>query len=211
MSAALRSGPVPASYGQRTDGSSGAGAAVDAEFGDLYRSLYGRVVRALELAGSSRAAAEDDAQEAFARTYARWASVRRGTNPAGYVVVTAFRLASRRRRRRGKHPGSLLEEPRRSAMALRPGEPADVRVDVAGEATTAAAVRACLATMPPRRRACAVACFVCGLSPAEAARALRIAPGTVRKQLQAARADLAEVLGGAARPPGNLGRHAPPA
>lgn len=201
---------MPAGYGQGTDETSATGPPVDADFADLYRSHYGRVVRALELAGEPRAAAEDDAQEAFARTYARWASVRRGSNPAGYVIVTAFRLASRRRRRLGERRLSSLGDTGRPGAGGPPPEPADLRVDVAGEATTAAVVEARLAAMPPRRRACAVACFVCGLSPAEAGHALRIAPGTVRKQLDAARVDLADALGGDARRARGSGRPGPP-
>ena len=48
--------------------------------------------------------------------------------------------------------------------------------------------------MPPRRRACAVMCFVVGLSVQEAAEALEIAEGTVRKHLDEARRDLAAGL-----------------
>ena len=55
---------------------------------------------------------------------------------------------------------------------------------------TAVAVEAALAAMPPRRRACAVMCLVVGLPVQEAARALGIADGTVRKHLEEARRDL---------------------
>jgi DNA-directed RNA polymerase specialized sigma24 family protein len=44
--------------------------------------------------------------------------------------------------------------------------------------------------MPPKRRACAVLCFVVGVSVHEAGEALGIADGTVRKHLEAARQDL---------------------
>ena len=48
--------------------------------------------------------------------------------------------------------------------------------------------------MPARRRACAMLCFVVGLTPKEAARSLGIAEGTVRKQLGLARDDLRHLI-----------------
>src|SRR5438105_3769771 len=68
------------------------------DFVEVYRAHYGRLVRALELAGAGRATAEDLAQEAFARTYRHWRRVREGLNPSGYPYRVAFRLAARDRR-----------------------------------------------------------------------------------------------------------------
>lgn len=144
----------------------------------MYEAQYGRLVRALEMGGLDRAAAEDVAQEAFARTLGHWRRVRLGTNPAGYVYRVAFRLARRTFRREGP----LDYEP----------ESAD---DVAGGVATRTAVVAALAAMPPRRRACAVMCLMSGLSTKEAAHSLGIAEGTVRKQLELARASLRAQLG----------------
>ncbi len=144
----------------------------DTDFVSVYERHYPRVVRALELSGLGRAAAEDAAQEAFARTLGHWRRVRQGTNPPGYVYRTAFRLARR----------SLPESP-----LVGDERPAP---DVAGEATTNVAVVGTLRAMPARRRACAVMCLVMGFTPAEAAETLGIAPSTVRKQLEYARADL---------------------
>jgi DNA-directed RNA polymerase specialized sigma24 family protein len=56
-------------------------------------------------------------------------------------------------------------------------------------------VVAAIAAMPPRRRACAVMCLMSGLSTKEAAHSLGIAEGTVRKQLELARASLRAQLG----------------
>lgn len=150
-------------------------AEVSAEFAALWQAQYPRLVRALALSGLGAADAEDVAQEAFARTLGHFWRVRRGDNPAGYVFRVAFRLA----RRRAGAP--LLEPPHR-------GDAPDA------EATTRAAVEAALAVMPPARRRCAVACLLAGLTPHEVARALHCAPGTVRKHLAAARADLQRAL-----------------
>lgn len=143
-----------------------------AEFVDMYEAHYPRLVRALEISGCDRPGAEDVAQEAFARTLGHWRRVRGGTNPPGYAYRVAFRLARRRL------PESVL---------LGEDHPTP---DVAGEAITNVTVAAALASMPPRRRTCAVLCFVAGLTPAEAGEALGIAPSTVRKQLDHARAEL---------------------
>ncbi|MHB8244761.1 MAG: RNA polymerase sigma factor [Acidimicrobiales bacterium] len=149
--------------------------AVARDFAALFDDHYGRVVRALELAGLNHSAAEDAAQEAFARTLAHWRRVRTGTSPAGYVFRTAFRLAQRQMRRA---PTVQLDE--RLIASADELSAVAVRVDV----------EAVLASMPPRRRACAVACLVVGLSTSETARSLGIAEGTVRKQLESARRTL---------------------
>ncbi len=143
----------------------------------MFESHYRRVVRALELGGLDHASAEDAAQEAFARTLGHWRRVRRGSNPPGYVFRTAFRLA---RRQLASREIPLGEVP----MPANDAPGGELRMDVEAE----------LALMPARRRACAVLCLVVGMSTAEAASALGIAEGTVRKQLEHARRRLRLVL-----------------
>ncbi|MGI9079560.1 MAG: RNA polymerase sigma factor [Acidimicrobiales bacterium] len=145
------------------------------DFVQMYRAEYRRVVRALELAGTGHSTAEDLAQEAFARTLARWRRVRGGTNPAGYVYRVAFRLWSRQCRDgdRPDPPGAV--------------EPADATAE---NAATHADVDHALAAMPLRRRTCAVLCLVLGYTPTEAGEVMRIKASTVRKHLDQARADL---------------------
>jgi RNA polymerase sigma factor (sigma-70 family) len=148
--------------------------AIAGDFVTVYETHYPRLVRALEIGGLDRPAAEDVAQEAFARTLGHWRRVRLGTNPPGYVYRTAFRLS----RSHWKH-----EYPQASSH------------DTAAEAVSNLALEAALSRMPARRRACAMACFVVGLTPKEAARSLGIAEGTVRKQLSLARDDLRHLVG----------------
>ncbi len=143
------------------------------DFVTVYQAHYPRLVRALEIGGLDRPAAEDVAQEAFARTLGHWKRVRLGTNPPGYVYRTAFRLSRSRWKRE-----DALESERASSG------------DTESEAVSRLALESALARMPARRRACAVLCFVVGLSPKEAARSLGIAEGTVRKQLGLAREEL---------------------
>jgi RNA polymerase sigma-70 factor (ECF subfamily) len=129
------------------------------------------------LGGADPAAAEDVAQEAFARTLVHWLRVRRGSNPPGYVYRTAFRLYARRVR-----PSEEL------------GDATGFVPDLQGEAATRLTVEAALASMPPRRRLCATLCFIVALTPREAGEALGIAEGTVRKQLELARETLRQAL-----------------
>jgi RNA polymerase sigma factor (sigma-70 family) len=154
----------------------GTGAAPD--FIEVYETHYPRLVRALEIGGLDRVAAEDVAQEAFARTFGHWRRVRLGTNPPGYVYRVGFRLARRTFRRE-----STLDVEQASS------------VDVAGQVATREAIEQALAAMPPRRRSCAVMCLMSGLTTKEAARSLGIAEGTVRKQLELARVTLRTLLG----------------
>jgi RNA polymerase sigma-70 factor, ECF subfamily len=150
---------------------------VDEGFVALYEEHYPRLVRALELSGADRETAEDVAQEAFSRTLARWPRVRRGTNPAGYVYRVAFRHMRRRRYREYL----VIDE--------------STTPDIATEVTVSLAVERALQAMPPAQRRCAVLCLVAGVSTKDAARSLRIAESTVRKQIERSRRDLRHVLG----------------
>jgi RNA polymerase sigma factor (sigma-70 family) len=146
-------------------------------FDDLYREQYPRLVRALSIAGAGDAA-EDLAQEAMARTLAKWRRVRDGTNPPGYAYTTAFRLLQRHQRR--ARPIALARDP-----------------SVAGPeaaAVTNAVVAQALHAMPAARRAVAALCISLGWTTEEAAAVLEIAPSTARVQLHRARADLHRAL-----------------
>ena len=105
--------------------------------------------------------------------------MRKGTNPAGYVYTTAFRLFQRHQRR---------------------AQPVDTDrgLSVAGpEAATIANVvlTQTLAAMPTARRTVAALCISLGWTTDEAATALGIAPSTARVQLHRAREDLQRALG----------------
>jgi RNA polymerase sigma-70 factor (ECF subfamily) len=149
---------------------------IDQDFVEVYTTHYPRLVRALELGGTTHTNAEDIAQEAFARTLGHWRRVRRGSNPAGYVYRVAFRLS------------------RRSRTSERSSDIGRDSVDVADEATLHVGIDAAMAKMPPAQRRCAVMCLVIGMSTKEAAAALHIAESTVRKQIERARVDLHSAL-----------------
>jgi RNA polymerase sigma-70 factor (ECF subfamily) len=149
------------------------------DFVDCYRTHYRRLIRALQLSGASAATAEDIAQEAFARALVHWRRIRRGPNPPGYVYTTGFRLLQRAQRRAA--PSIALPTP--PTVGATPGDSTE------STAITVLAVEGALATMPPRRRACAVMCLIVGVPVADTATALGIAPGTVRKHIEEARRD----------------------
>jgi RNA polymerase sigma factor (sigma-70 family) len=144
------------------------------DFVELYRFHYGRLVKALELAGATRPLAEDLAQEAFARTYRHWKRVRDGVNPSGYPYRVAFRLLSKDRRARGGAP---------AFPAVYAAATDDV---VAGRDEVLRALRDLTVT----QRAAVVLCLCVGFSSEEAARALGMKAATVRKQIERARPQL---------------------
>jgi len=142
------------------------------DFAEFFRSQYPRLIRSLRLAGAPAGDAEDIAQEAFARMLRHWRRVRRGPSPAGYLYRTAFRLLGRR--------GHLEATPLDEALPD-PGPGPEER------AVAAVGLADALAAMPARRRACVVLCWCLDATTTDAADALGIAPGTVRKQLELAR------------------------
>lgn len=174
---------VAAPAGKTVDMANRPGELVDG-FVALYEAHYARLVRVLVAGGASSEDAEDVAQEAFARTLARWRRVRRGTNPAGYVYTVAFRLARRRR------AVVLVLDDGSGALSSALEAPGPGEGDVAALASTRSDLMASIAAMPTGRRACALLCLVADLAPRDAGRALGIAESTVRKQLERARAEL---------------------
>lgn len=144
------------------------------DFVDLFTSHYQKLVGVLRVTGAvDKAAAEDVAQEAFARTLRHWRRVRHGSNPAGYVYRVAFRLLHRR----GGLPTSSLDDVDVPATGLGTDDAAVANVSAA---------RA-LAVMPPRRRACAALCWYLGFTSEEAGDILGIDAATVRTHLERAR------------------------
>jgi RNA polymerase sigma-70 factor (ECF subfamily) len=168
-----------------TPGEVAEGTLVTTDFVDCYQTHYGRLVRALRLSGADPATAQDVAQEAFARAFARWRRVSKGRNPPGYAYTTGFRLLQRAQRRSARAAAAATAAQSTGVLSTGP-----TSAPTESAALTAVAVEAALAGMPPRRRACAVMCLIVELPVHEAAAALKIADGTVRKHLEEARRDL---------------------
>src|SRR4051812_26268967 len=126
------------------------------------------------------AEAGDCLQEAYARAWQRWGSVRKHESPAGWVRKVAFRLA-RSRWRRTQHGLALYR---------RHGVPEDQP----GPTPDAVAIAAALRKLPDKQRTALVLHHLADLSVAEVARELEVPEGTIKARLSRGRAALAELL-----------------
>lgn len=130
--------------------------------------LRPRLVGALGLHTGDRGVAEELAQEALARAWARWPRVESMERPEAWTYRVAFNLArSHWRRRRAE--GRANER-----TAARPADPPDP------DPATVVAVREAVATLPDRQRRAVVCRFYLSLSVAETAEVLGCAEGTVK-------------------------------
>ena len=129
---------------------------------------YDRIRRVLGVALGDADRAEELAQEAFTRAYARWRSVSQMDRPVAWVYVVAMNKA-RRDFRRDEAPQEMVE--------------GQAQEDPAGRVATSVTLKAALAELSPRQRAVVVLRCLADLSTAEVADALRCAPGTVKATL----------------------------
>lgn len=136
------------------------------DVGAFCRAMHPRLVGALALHCGDRDVAEELAQEALARVWERWPSVRSMDAPESWTFRVAFNLAASRYRRRAAE--------RRARARVGPAD--DSTPDVA----SALAVRAAVAALPPRQRAAVVLRYFADLPVEETAAALGCAPGTVK-------------------------------
>lgn len=134
-------------------------------------STRARLVGGLVLVCGNRADAEDAAQEALAKAWSRWSSVRRKDSPQAWVWKVAFNAAKARGRRKGAEQRALnrLEPPT-----------TDTPSAVATQATDRLAIRAALQVLPERQRQAIVCRYYSGLTVAETAAAMGCATGTVK-------------------------------
>lgn len=130
--------------------------------------LRPRLVGALGLHTGDRAVAEELAQEALARAWARWPKVQAMDRPEAWTYRVAFNLARSHWRRKG------AERRANQRSATRPPDPPSP------DHGSVMAVREAVATLPERQRRAVVCRFFADLSVAETAEALRCAEGTVK-------------------------------
>lgn len=135
-------------------------------FADFYRSTRDRVARALVVTLADIHLGTEAADEAMARAYQRWDTVRCLEDPAAWVYRVGLNWARSIVARRRRAPNPPLH---RWPDDLGPiAEPA---------------VAAALAELPVAQCAVIVCKFYLGLSEAETARALNTRPGTVKSRL----------------------------
>jgi RNA polymerase sigma-70 factor (sigma-E family) len=145
----------------------------EAAFEALYRQEYAAMVRVAFLLLDAQALAEEAVHDAFAKVYERWRKVDdHGAYLRRCVVNRCRDLQRRRRLERERHP-----EPGRGYDELGARELLDA-----------------LAELPMRQRAAVVLRYYEGLSEADTAAALGVAPGTVKSSLSRALAQLREVV-----------------
>jgi RNA polymerase sigma-70 factor (sigma-E family) len=149
-------------------------------FEEFYRRTWPVVFRSAYLIAGDREAANDLAQEAFARAFERWKSVSTIERPEAWMqrVVANLALSWRRRQRlaRDRTP-SIGNEGRSSSEEAVP------------------LIVAALRAVPPSQRAVVVLRFYVDLSIEETARALGKRPSTVRSLSAQGIARLREQLG----------------
>jgi RNA polymerase sigma-70 factor (sigma-E family) len=169
-------------------------------FAAFFTAHHRELGRLAYLLSGDRDAAEDITAEAFAEAWRRWEQVSRADSPLGYVRRIVVNLAADRirgltRERRGRR---LLG----ATWSERTQGP-----DVAAVTD----VRAALAKLPARKRACVVLRHYYGLSEQETAQTLGISVGTVKSQTSRGVAELAALLGtGRAERAETPGRGEPP-
>lgn len=153
-------------------------------FDAFFTAHHRELARLAYLLSGDSDAAQDITAEAFAQAWLRWDKVARADSPTAYVRRIVVNLAADRIR-------SLTRE-RRGRLLLGatwpdrdPGPDLDAVTDV----------RAALAKLPERKRACVVLRHYYGLSEAETARTLGISVGTVKSQTSRGVAELAVLLG----------------
>ena len=141
----------------------------DSSFVDFYAAAKDQCLRAVLVAGLPSGEAEDALAEAFARAWASWGSLQRHPAPKAWVVRTALNAQIswwRRRRREFPHatPPEAITEPQATPWRLPP----------------------VIANLPARQREVLALRLLLGLSTAETATCLGIAPGTVTAHLHRA-------------------------
>ena len=147
------------------------------DFATWYSIAHPKIVTSLLLCTGDLHAAQEAADEAFARAYTRWRRVSAMTSPTGWTYRVAFNVLRRRWRR------SALER----ALLLRKLPPTTMPAP-AGE--TWEAVR----NLPERQRTAVVLRFVADMTEAEIAQAMGTTRSTVSSSLAAAKQSLGRML-----------------
>ncbi|MCP2260534.1 RNA polymerase sigma-70 factor, sigma-E family [Streptoalloteichus tenebrarius] len=163
----------------------------DAEFADYFTARFDAARRTAFALCGDWGEAEELAQSAFVKVYARWRRIREETVDAYLRKVLTHEFLNTRRRRRA-----------RERAVAEPPERVDARA--AGSfhaAETRGPLLAALARLPDRQRAVVVLRFVQDLSIEQVAEAMGCSTGTVKSQASRGLAALREAysaLGGEA-------------
>jgi RNA polymerase sigma-70 factor (ECF subfamily) len=147
---------------------------------ELYAASCTRLVGIVTLAAGSRAEAEECVQEAFIQLLGRWQQVSRYDDPEAWIRAVAFRLLSNRRRKARNGVRAVL----------RHGTPDDAQAPTGDRID----VMRALQQLRVDQRQVVVLHYLSGMSINEVAKALHVAPGTIKSRLSRARDTLAPLL-----------------
>jgi RNA polymerase sigma-70 factor, ECF subfamily len=150
-----------------------------ADFDELFRSSYERLVRSVTLAIGDADIAADAVQEAFARAHSRWPRVSRIDSPLGWIRTVAINDArdTFRRRQRFDRVRHLI------AGHDAETEPTDRHTPLTDA----------LATLSPQQRIAATLYYLDDLSVVEVARTMKLSEGAVKFHLSKARDQLRSI------------------
>lgn len=158
----------------------------------LFRAHYGRLVRALTVAGGSREAAADAVQEAFVKAHLHWRRIRRYEDPVGWirrVAINRLRDEHRRQRRKERAERRVANEGAHTTDAT---DVAAIAEHADTSAREVAELTSQLAGLPRQQRMAIALYYVDGMPVAEVAAAMRLSEGAVKFHLHAGRAKLRE-------------------
>jgi RNA polymerase sigma factor (sigma-70 family) len=136
-----------------------------ADFSVFFAEEHAKVFKALYFVTGNRADAAELMQDAFLKLWERWDEARI-TDPTGYL----FRVAL----------NGFRSRHRRAVVALRKAIPVSEQRDDFLEAEMRADVRQLLLRLTPRQRAALLLVDLLGYPSEQAARIMRVRPGTVR-------------------------------
>lgn len=160
------------------DGEAGNYAPSPESFEEFFRVQYPRLGKAMYVLTSSRAEAEDIAQEAMARVLERWERVSVMDSPEGYAYRVAMNLFLRHTQERAR----LADLPDAAEFS-------DLGAAAAG-AERRVEIHRALASLTPEQRAAIVLVNLIGFSVDETAEILEIEPVSVRARIHRARTSL---------------------
>lgn len=150
------------------------------DFAQFYDATWARTVACAYAVTGDLAAAEDTAQEAYARAWPRWSSIQRYDDPAAWVRRVATRLSVSRWRR--------LRTAATHLGRSRPPEPEP------GPGPEHVTLVAALRRLPEKQRRALVLHHLAGLPVRDIADLERCPEGTVKARLARGREALATLL-----------------
>ncbi|MDQ3758303.1 MAG: hypothetical protein M3394_10690 [Actinomycetota bacterium] len=147
------------------------------DFASWYSAAHPKVVTSLMLVTGDLHAAQEAADEAFARAYDRWRRVSEMASPTGWTYRVAFNVLRRKWHRASLERKLLLRRPAPGVIPAPAGE-------------TWEAVR----HLPDRQRTAVVLRFVADLTEAQVAATMGVSRSTVSSSLVAAKRSLGRML-----------------